>query len=265
VAGTTTSSLTDARAHLQARGHLHPSYTYKKNQPLRLRPLRLQPSCLQTPTPSALALSALAPWALVLSWSSTAVAHRHDLTMHEKPHYQRFLSSDRRHLHPRLGPAQQRGLQRQYWMSVARHRWSGRSCDLHPTSATKLTSILGYDFQGGLFFCTTRARRGAFQLARGNTNRFRLLLRRYPHQSSTRPHTGLHTRPTHSPSKEFRLHSLNHLQELRLKFIIPFQELRLDSRASGLLTLVPSGSRALPHPGFIPYPIPGLGFILHIF
>jgi len=36
-------------------------------------------------------------------------------------------------------------------------------------------------------------------------------------------------------------------------------------RASGLLALVPSGPRALPHPGFVPYPIPGLGYILHIF
>ena len=29
-------------------------------------------------------------------------------------------------------------------------------------------------------------------------------------------------------------------------------------RASGLLALVPSGPRALPHPGFVPCPIPGL-------
>jgi len=34
-------------------------------------------------------------------------------------------------------------------MSVARRRWPGRSCDLHPTSATKLTSMLGYDHRGG--------------------------------------------------------------------------------------------------------------------
>jgi hypothetical protein len=233
--------------------HIH---KHQHLRPLRLRPLRLWPSCLQTPTLSSLAPSALAPWALVLSWSSTAVAHRHDLTMHEKPHYQRFLPSDRRHLCPRVGPAQQRGSQRQYWMSVARRRWPGRSCDLHPTSATKLTSMLGYDHRGGLPLGTTRARRGAFQLARGSTDRFRLLLRRYPHQSSTRPHTGLHTRPTHSPSKEFRLHSLNHLQEFRLKFLIPFQELRLDSRLRDFgpralrpSRLTPSRVRTLPHPG----------------
>ena len=30
--------------------------------------------------------------------------------------------------------------------------------------------------------------------------------------------------------------------------------------ASGLLALVPSGPRVLPHPGFVPYPIPGLWF-----
>ena len=84
-------------------------------------------------------------------------------------------------------------------------------------------------------------------MARGSTDRFRLLLRRYPHQSSTRSHTGLHTRPTHSPSKEFRLHSLNHLQEFRLKLLIPFQELRLDSRLRAF------GPRALRPP----YPIPG--------
>jgi len=144
-----------------------------------------------------------------------------------QPHYQRFLPSDRRHLCPRVGPAQQRGSRRQYWMSVARRRWPGWSCDLHPTSAT--TSMLGYDHRGGLPLCTTCARRGAFLLARGSNNRFRLLLRRYPHQSSIRPHTGLHARPTHSPSQEFRLHSLNHLQEFRLKIRIPFQELRLDS------------------------------------
>ena len=141
-------------------------------------------------------------------------------------------------------------------MSVARRQWPGRSCDLHPTSVTKLTSMLGYDHQGGLNLCTTRARRGAFQLAHGSTDRFRLLLRRYPHQSSTRPHTGLHTRPTHSPSQEFRLHSLNHLQEFRLKFLIPFQELRLDSRLRAFGSralrpsrLTPSRFRTLPHPG----------------
>jgi len=95
---TTTSSLTDAIAHLQARGRLHPSHTYTntntfgpcafgpcafgprafKHQhlwPLRLWPLRLGPSC----SPGG----------------STAVAHQHDLTMHEKPHYQRFLPNDR--------------------------------------------------------------------------------------------------------------------------------------------------------------------------
>jgi len=142
-----------------------------------------------------------------------------------------------------------------HWMSVARRRWPGRSCDLHLTSATKLTSMLGHDHRGGLPLCTTRARRGAFQLARGSTDRFRLLLRRYPHQSSTRPHTVLHTRPTHSPSQEFRLHSHNHLQEFRLKFPISFQELRLDSRLRAFgscvlrpLRLTPSRVRTLPHP-----------------
>ena len=87
--------------------------------------------------------------------------------------------------------------------------------------------------------------------------------------------TGLHTRPTHSPSKKFRLHSLNHLQEFRLKLLISFQELRLNSRlrAFGPRALRPSRLapsrvlwfdttyRALPHPGgFVPYPIPGLWF-----
>jgi len=119
-------------------------------------------------------------------------------------------------------------------MSVARRRWPGRSCDLYPTLATKLTSMLGYDhylYAGLRSYC------------------FYLLLRRYPHQSSTRPHTSLHTRPTHSPSKEFRLHSLNHLQEFRLKLLIPFQELRFNSRLRAF------GPRAL-RP-FAPYPIPG--------
>ena len=126
-------------------------------------------------------------------------------------------------------------------MSVARRRWPGRSCDLYPTLATKLTSMLGYDhylYAGLRSYC------------------FYLLLRRYPHQSSTRPHTGLHTRPTHSPSQEFRLHSLNHLQEFRLKFLIPFQELRLDSRLRAFGSralrpsrLTPSRFRTLPHPG----------------
>ena len=116
--------------------------------------------------------------------------------------------------------------------------------------------MLGYDHQGGLPLCTTRARRGPFQLARGSTDRFRPLLRRYPHQSSTRPHTGLHTRPTHSLSQDFRLHSLNHLQEFRIKFLIPFRELRLDSRLRALGSralrpsrLTPSRVRTLPHPG----------------
>jgi len=90
------------------------THKHQHLRPLRLRPLHLRPSCLQTPTPSALAPSALAPWALVLSWSTTAVAHWHDLTMHEKPRCQHFLTSDGRHLCPRMGPAQQRGLQRQY-------------------------------------------------------------------------------------------------------------------------------------------------------
>ena len=85
----------------------------------------------------------------MFSWSSTAVAQWHDLTMHGQPHYQRFLPSDHRHLCLRVGPAQQRGSQRQYWMSVARRRYPGPSCDLHPTSATKLSSILNYDHWGG--------------------------------------------------------------------------------------------------------------------
>ena len=93
---------------------------------------------------------------------------------------------------------------------------------------------------------------------RGSTDRFRHLLpsRRNPNQSSRRPRTGLHTRPTHSPSKESRLHSLNHLQEFRLKLLIPFQELRLDSRLRAFgprdlrpSRLTPSRVRALPHPG----------------
>jgi len=130
--------------------------------PLRIQPLRFRPLCLQKPTPSALAPSALAPWALVLSWSSTAVAHLHDLTVHEKPHYRLFLPSDRRNLCPRVGPAQQRGSQRQYWMSVARRRWPGWSCYLHPTSATNLTSMRGYDHRGGTSLCTTRAHQWAF-------------------------------------------------------------------------------------------------------
>jgi len=69
VAGTTTSSLTGARARLQARGRLHPSYTHTNTntfgpcafgpcalgprafkhqhlRPSRLWPLRLEPSCL---------------------------------------------------------------------------------------------------------------------------------------------------------------------------------------------------------------------------
>ena len=91
---------------------------------------------------------------------------------------------------------------------------------------------------------------------------------------STRHHTRLHTRPTHSLSKEVRLDSLHHFQECRLKLFIPFQELRLDSRlrAFGSRALRPSrltSSRvlwfdttyhALPYPGFAPYPIPGLWF-----
>jgi len=116
--------------------------------------------------------------------------------------------------------------------------------------------MVGYDHRGGLPLCTTRARRGAFQLARSSTDSFRLLLRCYPHQSSTRPHTGLHTHPTHSPPQEFRLHSLNHLQEFRLKFLIPFQELRLDSRLRAFGSralkpsrLTPSRVRNLPHLG----------------
>jgi len=142
-------------------------------------------------------------------------------------------------------------------MSVARCRWPGRSCDLHLTSATKFTSMLGCDHRGGLPLCTTHARRGAFQLARGSTDCLRFLLRRYPHQSSTRPLTGLHTRPTLSPSKEFRLNSINRLQEFRLKLLIPFQdsELRLDSRLGAFgpralrpSRLTPSRVRTLPHP-----------------
>ena len=109
-------------------------------------------------------------------------------------------------------------------------------------------------------------------MARAGTDRFRLLLRRYPHQSLTRLHTRLHTRPTYSPSKEFRLHSLNHLHEFILKLLIPFRELRLDSRlrAFGLRALRRSrltSSRvlwfdALPHPGFVPYLILGLWFYI---
>jgi len=34
-------------------------------------------------------------------------------------------------------------------MSVARRRCPGERCDLHPTSATKLSSILDYDHWGG--------------------------------------------------------------------------------------------------------------------
>ena len=41
------------------------------------------------------------------------------------------------------------GRKRQYWMSVARRQCPGQSCDLHPTSATKLSAILGYDHWGG--------------------------------------------------------------------------------------------------------------------
>jgi len=114
------------------------------------------------------------------------------------------------HCLARVGPAQQRGSQRQYWMSVARRR----------------------DDQ-----------------------------------------------PIHL-QKSFRLHSLNHLQEFRLKLIISFQELRLDSRlrAFGPHILRPSRLppsrvpwvdttyRALPHPGFVPYPIQDLWyFITYLF
>ena len=135
------------------------------------------------------------------------------------------------------------------------------TCIRHPRENLPLCWAM--TIGGGLPFCTTRAHRGAFQLARGSTDRFRLLLCRYPHQSSTRPHTRLHTRPTHSPSKEFRLHSLNHLQESSdSKLLIPFRELRLDSRlrAFGPRALRPSRLtpsqvlwfdttyRALPHP-----------------
>jgi len=232
------------------------THKHQHLRPLRLRPLRLRPSCLQTPTPSALAPSALAPSALVLSWSSTAVAQRHDLAMHEKPHYQRFLLSDRRHLCPHVGPAQQRGSQRQYWMSVARHRWPERAvtCIRHQRQSLPLcwaTTIRGDSpsvppvHVGG---------HSNWRAAAPTVVVF--LLRRYPHQTSTRPHTGLHTRPTHLPSKEFRLHSLNHLQEFRLKLLIPFQELRLDSRLRAFgpralrpLRLTPSRVRTLPHPG----------------
>jgi len=148
------------------------------------------------------------------------------------------------------------------------------TCIQHPRQSLPLywATTIG----GGLPLCTTRAGRRAFQLARGSTDRFRLLLRHYLHQSSTRSHTCLHTRPTHSPSKELRLHSLNHFQEFRLKLLIPFQELRLDSRlrAFGPRALRPSRLtpswvlwfdttyRGLPHPGFVPYPIPGLWFYI---
>jgi len=118
-------------------------------------------------------------------------------------------------------------------MSVARRRCPGERCDLHPTSATKLSSILDYDHWGGTSplhhpYTLAYTLIGARQYR--PFSEVRLLLRRHPHQSSTRPHTCLHRRPTHSPLKEFRLHSLNHLQEFRLKLLTPFQEFRLDSR-----------------------------------
>jgi len=92
--------------------------------------------------------------------------------------------------------------------------------------------------------------RGPFQLTRSSTDRFCLLLRRYPHQSSTRPHTGLHTRSTHSNSKESRLHSHNHLQEFTLKFFIHFQQ-RAQAR------FAPQGFWPSCPQALAPYPIPG--------
>jgi len=162
-------------------------------------------------------------------------------------------------------------------MCVARRRWPGRSCDLHPTSARKFTSMLGYDNRGGTPLLHHPCTSGGIPIGTRQHRPFSSLLCRYPHQSSTRPHTRLHTRPTHSPSKEFRLHSLNHLQESSdSKLLIPFRELRLDSRlrAFGPRALRPSRLtpsrvlwfdttyRALPHPGFVPYPIPDLWFYI---
>jgi len=140
---------------------------------------------------------------------------------------------------------------------------------------TKISSILGYNHWGGtspLYHPYT----SAYTLIGARQHLPFLSFIHHPHQSSTRPHTRLHTCPTHSPSKEFRLHSLNHLQEFRLKLLIPFQDLRFDSR----LRDWSSGPRAFSHPKFcglilhiVHYPIPGLyltpsgifGFTLHIF
>jgi len=150
VTGTITNLLTGANARCPwTPSSLIHTHKHQHLMPLCLRSLRLRPSNLQMPTISVLAPLAPGPWALVLSWSSTAVTLWHDLTMHRKPHYHRFLPSDHEHLCSRVGLVQQRGSQRQYWMSVARRQYPGQSCDLHPTSATKLSSILNYDHWGG--------------------------------------------------------------------------------------------------------------------
>jgi len=95
VMGTTTNLLTGAKARRPwTPSSLIHTHKHQHLLPLRLRPLQLWPLNLQTPTLSALASSTPGPWTLVLSWSSMAVAQWHDLTMHVKPHYQRFLPGD---------------------------------------------------------------------------------------------------------------------------------------------------------------------------
>ena len=114
-------------------------------------------------------------------------------------------------------------------------------------------------------------------MARGSTNHFRLVLCYHPHQSSTRPHTLLRTRSTHSPSKEFRFPPTQSPSRVQTQITNSLSRAQARFAPQGFWS---SGPRAFSHPGFcglmlhiVHYHIPGLyltpywifGFTLHIF
>jgi len=266
--GATTSSLTGARAHLQARGRLHPWYTYTNINtfcPCTFGPCALSPRAFKhQPWPSALAPSALAPWALVFSWSSTAVAHQHDLTMHKKSHYQpidawQHASNIAFATHVvEQGPHAGRGVE------ISRPETQGWAvtCIWHQRQSLPLywATTIGGDspsappvhFGGHSRWRAATPTVFVFYFTVIHTNHWQDLT-----PAST------HAQLIHLQKSSESTHSIS-FKSSDSNSSFPFKSSG-SIRASGLWALGPSGSCALPHHGLIPYPIPGFGFILHIF
>ena len=134
-------------------------------------------------------------------------------------------------------------------MSVARRLCRGQSCDLHPTSATKRSSLLGYNHWGGISPLHHPYTLACTLIDTRQHRLFSFLLRRHPHQSSTRPHTR-HAQLTHLQKSSDSTHSIT-FKSSDSNYYFPFKN--SDSiHASGLLALVSSDPRAFP-PSRVPW------------